>query len=98
MNRPSCKLLADFYHEGQIGNGDKLVANAEAVWDQVSYIQYGASPGRKEPGTGKLDYVAVTKFLRKKGFTGVIGMEHGASKKGQEGLDALMAAYRKIDA
>ena len=98
VDRPSCKLLADFYHEGQIGNGDKLVANAEAVWDQVSYIQYGASPGRKEPGTGKLDYVAVTKFLRKKGFTGVIGMEHGASKKGQEGLEAPMAAYRKIDA
>lgn len=97
-NRKSCKLLADFFHEGQIGNGDKLVANAEAVWDQVSYVQYGASPGRKEPGTGKLNYVAVTKFLREKNFTGVIGMEHGASKKGKEGLDALMAAYRKIDA
>ena len=98
VNRKSCKLLADFFHEGQIGNGDKLVANAEAVWDQVSYVQYGASPGRKEPGTGKLDYTAVTKFLRDKNFTGVIGMEHGASKKGKEGLDALIAAYRKIDA
>ena len=75
-----------------------MIANAEACWDQVSYIQYGASPGRKEPGTGNLDYVAVTKFLREKNFNGVIGMEHGASKKGQEGLDALMAAYRKIDA
>jgi len=97
-NRKSCKLLADFFHEGQIGNGDKLVENAEECWDQVSYVQYGASPGRKEPGTGNLDYVAVTKFLREKNFTGVIGMEHGASMKGQEGLDALMAAYRKIDA
>jgi hydroxypyruvate isomerase len=98
VDRKSCKLLADFYHEGQIGNGAKLIENAEKVWDQVSYVQYGASPGRKEPGTGKLDYVAVTKYLRKKGFTGIIGMEHGQSKKGQEGLDALMAAYRKIDA
>ncbi|MDB4437999.1 TIM barrel protein [bacterium] len=98
VNRKSCKLLADFFHEGQIGNGDKLIENAEAAWDQVSYVQYGASPGRKEPGTGKLDYVAVTKYLRKKNFTGIIGMEHGQSKKGQEGLDALLAAYRKIDA
>lgn len=98
VNRKSCKLLADFFHEGQIGNGDKLIENAEKVWDQVSYIQYGDSPGRKEPGTGKLDMAAVTKFLRKKGYDGVIGMEHGASKKGQEGLDALLAAYRKIDA
>lgn len=98
VNRKSCKLLADFYHEGQIGNGEKLIENAEKVWDQISYVQYGASPGRKEPGTGALDYVAVTKWLREKGYTGVIGMEHGTSKAGQEGLDALLAAYRKIDA
>lgn len=98
VDRKSCKLLADFYHEGQIGNGEKLIENAEKVWDQVCYVQYGASPGRKEPGTGNLDYVALTKWLRKKGFDGVIGMEHGTSMQGQEGLDALIAAYRKIDA
>ena len=98
VNRKSCKLLADFYHEGEIGNGPKLIENAEKAWDQIGYVQYGASPGRKEPGTGNLDYVAITKWLRKKGFDGVIGMEHGTSKGGKEGLDALMAAYRKIDA
>ena len=98
VNRKSCKILADFYHEGQIGNIGKRVENAEKTWDQVSYVQYGASPGRKEPGTGKIDYASVTQFLRKKGYTGPIGMEHGTSKKGQEGLDALLAAYRKIDA
>ncbi len=79
VERKSCKLLADFYHEGQIGNGEKLIENAEKVWDQVTYVQYGASPGRKEPGTGNLDYVALTKWLRKKGYDGIIGMEHGAS-------------------
>ncbi|MFK7911255.1 MAG: TIM barrel protein [Akkermansiaceae bacterium] len=97
VNRKSCRLLADYFHEGQIGNGPKLIENTNAVWDEVGYVQYGASPGRKEPGTGKLDYTAVTKLLREKGYTGVIGMEHGASKKGKEGLDALLAAYRKID-
>jgi hydroxypyruvate isomerase len=98
VNRKSCKLLADFFHEGQIGNGAELIENAEKVWDQVSYVQYGASPGRKEPGTGSLDYVAVTRWIRSKGYDGVIGMEHGASKEGKEGLDALLAAYRRIDA
>jgi len=98
VDRKSCKLLADFFHEGQIGNGDKLVENAEKVWDQVCYVQYGDSPGRNEPGTGTLDLGAVTKFLREKKYDGVIGMEHGASKKGQEGLDALVGSYRKIDA
>ncbi|MDB4681908.1 TIM barrel protein, partial [Akkermansiaceae bacterium] len=98
VNRKSCKLLADYYHEGQIGHGEKFTEITNKVWDQISYVQYGASPGRKEPGTGKLDYVTLTKQLREKGYTGVIGMEHGASKKGKEGLDALVAAYRKIDA
>lgn len=98
VNRKSCKLLADFYHEGEIGNGSKLIENAEKVWDQVAYVQYGDSPGRKEPGTGELDYAAVTKWLRKKGYAGIIGMEHRSSSTGQEGLDALIAAYRKIDA
>ncbi len=98
VNRKSCKLLADFFHEGQIGNVEGIVKTAEKVWDQVSYVQYGDTPGRKEPGTGKLDYVAITKFLRKKNFTGIIGMEHGASKKGQEGINALVDAYKKIDA
>lgn len=98
VNRKSCKLLADFYHEGEMGMGDKLIENAEAVWDEVAYVQYGDSPGRKEPGTGKLDYVKVTKWLREKGYTGVIGMEHKIKGKGKPGRDALIAAYRKIDA
>jgi len=98
VNRESCKLLADFYHEGEMGLGDKLIENVEAVWDQVAYVQYGDSPGRKEPGTGDLDYKAVTKWLRKKGYTGVIGMEHGVKAKGEEGLADLLASYRGIDA
>lgn len=97
VNRKSCKLLADFYHEGEIGNGDKLIENAEAVWDQVAYVQFGDSPGRKQPGTGKLDLGAVAKWLRAKNYTGVIGMEHGVKGKGTEGLEALIKSYREID-
>ena len=95
VNRKSCKLLADFYHEGQIGN--ELIPNAEKTWDQVAYIQYGDVPGRKEPGSGELDYKAVTKWLHEKGYKGVIGMEHGVSAKGAEGLAKLLNSYREID-
>lgn len=95
VQRKSCKLLADFYHEGQIGN--ELIPNAEKTWSQVAYIQYGDVPGRKEPGSGKLDYKAVTRWLHEKGYKGVIGMEHGVSAKGEEGLRKLLKAYRDID-
>ncbi len=95
VDRKSCKLLPDFYHEGQIGND--LIPNAEKTWSQAAYVQYGDVPGRKEPGSGKLDYKGVTQWLRDKGYTGVIGMEHGVSANGKEGLEKLMAAYRSID-
>lgn len=96
VNRKSCKLLADFFHEGQIGND--LIPSAEQAWPEVAYIQYGDVPGRNEPGTGKLDYQAVTRWLREQDYQGVIGMEHGASQQGPAGLDALLRAYRAIDA
>ena len=95
VNRKSCKLLADFFHEGQIGN--ELLPSAEKTWSQAAYVQFGDVPGRKEPGTGKLDYKAVTRWLHQKGYQGVIGMEHGASAQGREGLDKLLAAYRALD-
>lgn len=95
VNRKSCRLLADFYHEGTIGN--ELIPNAEKTWSQVAYVQYGDTPGRKEPGTGTLDLKAVNQWLHGKGYRGVIGMEHGASGKGPEGLAKLIASYRGID-
>lgn len=98
VDRKSCKLLADFYHEGEIGNGGKLVEIAEEVWDQVSYVQFADSPGRKEPGTGKLELAEITKFLRSKNYQGIIGMEHQTSIKGPEGVQILVDSYRKIDA
>ena len=96
VDSPAVKILNDLYHQ-QITEGN-LIPNIDAAWAEIAYYQMGDNPGRKEPGTGNLDYVAVTRWLREKGYTGIIGMEHGTSKKGQEGLDALLAAYRKIDA
>ena len=95
VNRKSCKILTDFFHEGQIGND--LLPSAGKVWSQAGYVQFGDVPGRKEPGTGKLDFKAVTRWLQAKGYTGIIGMEHGTSAQGREGLDKLLAAYRAVD-
>ncbi|MEL7339295.1 MAG: xylose isomerase, partial [Bacteroidota bacterium] len=32
-----------------------------------------------------------------KGFTGILGMEHGNFHKGKEGEEKLIAAYREVD-
>ncbi|RYD49999.1 MAG: xylose isomerase [Sphingomonadales bacterium] len=96
VNSPAVKVLADLYHE-QIQAGH-LIKTMEACWDEIAYIQFGDNPGRKEPGTGEINYRNVVRWLRAKQFAGVIGMEHGNSIEGRAGEEALVAAYRAIDA
>jgi hydroxypyruvate isomerase len=95
-NSPAVKVLADLYHE-QIQAGN-LINSLQSCWDEVAYIQFGDNPGRKEPGTGEINYRNVVRWLRAKQFAGVIGMEHGNSVDGREGEERLVAAYRAIDA
>ncbi|WP_315763291.1 hydroxypyruvate isomerase family protein [Sphingomonas sp. Y38-1Y] len=96
VDRPSVKILADLYHE-QIQSGNLIPAMTEC-WSEIGYIQFGDNPGRKEPGSGEINYANIVKWLRGRRYSGVIGMEHGNSAKGRAGEDRLVAAYRAIDA
>jgi len=95
VNSPSCKILFDFYHM-QRNEGD-LIKNLDACWEETAYIQIGDNPGRNEPGTGEVNYKNLFQHLHKKGYKGVLGMEHGKSIKGKEGEIALVQAYREAD-
>lgn len=96
VDSPSCKILFDIYHQ-QITEGN-LIENIDACWSEIAYFQSGDNPGRKEPYTGEINYRGVFDHLRSKGYTGVIGMEHGNSVKGKAGEEKLIEAYRKADA
>ncbi len=95
VNSPSCKILDDLYHQ-QIDIGN-LIPNMEMAWDEIAYIQVGDNPGRKEPTTGEINYKKIFQWLHERGFDGVVGMEHGNSKPGKEGEQAVIAAYREVD-
>ncbi len=95
VNSPSCKILYDFYHMQK--NRGELITTLDRCWDEVAYIQVGDNPGRKEPGTGEINYQNIFKHLYKKGYKGIIGMEHGNSLPGKEGELALINAYKKAD-
>jgi hydroxypyruvate isomerase len=69
----------------------------DMAWDEIAYFQVGDNPGRKEPTTGEINYKNVFKHIYKKSFTGIVGMEHGNSKKGKEGEIAVIEAYRACD-
>jgi hydroxypyruvate isomerase len=95
VKSPSCKILYDIYHM-QRTEGD-LIKTIDRCWDEIAYIQIGDNPGRKEPTTGEINYKNLFKHLYKKGYKGVMGMEHGNSKSGKEGELAVISAYRAED-
>lgn len=95
VGSPAVKILADLYH-AQIQTGN-LIPTLDVCWDEVGYIQIGDNPGRNEPGSGEVNYHNIFRWLRARGYTGVLGMEHGNSLDGRPGEDRLIAAYREAD-
>lgn len=95
VDSPSCKILFDIYHQ-QITEGN-LIPNIDKTWDEIAYMQIGDNPGRKEPTTGEINYENVFAHIHGKGYEGILGMEHGNSKAGREGEQAVIDAYASVD-
>lgn len=95
VNSPSCKILDDLYHQ-QVTEGN-LIPNIDQAWSEIAYIQLGDNPGRKEPGTGEINFRGIFRHLHARGFQGVLGMEHNKSADSREGERAIIDAYRACD-
>lgn len=95
VNSPSCKIINDIYHQ-QITEGN-IIPNINKAWDEIAAFHVGDNPGRKEPGTGEINYRNIFKHIHGKGYDGVLCMEHGKSIQGIEGEKALIEAYRIAD-
>ena len=95
VNHPCVKVLQDLYHL-QVTEGN-LIDAMDRCWDEIAYFQTGDNPGRNEPGTGEVNYRNVFKHIHAKGFTGILGMEHGNSVDGKEGERKVIEAYRTAD-
>jgi hydroxypyruvate isomerase len=95
VNSPACKILFDIYHM-QRNEGD-IINNINRSWDEIGYIQIGDNPGRNEPTTGEINYRNIFRHIHRKGYKGILGMEHGNAAPGKEGELALIRAYRETD-
>ncbi len=95
VNRPSCKINEDIYHQ-QITEGN-LIPNMDAAWSEIAAMHCGDNPGRMEPTTGEINYKNIFKFIYSKGYQGVICMEHGMKSRTKEGEARVIEAYRECD-
>ena len=91
VDSPHLRMNLDLYH-AQIGEGNliQLVVRALPV---VGEIQVADVPGRREPGTGEINYPAVAGALDRLGYTGVVAMEAWASGDPVQGLERFRTAF-----
>jgi hydroxypyruvate isomerase len=99
VNSAACKILYDIYHMQR--NEGHLIPHIEFAWSEIAYFQIGDVPGRKEPGTGEINYSNIFKFIHRRGQEAgrefVLGMEHGNSQPGAEGERRVIHAYIEAD-
>ncbi|RKY09988.1 MAG: xylose isomerase [Planctomycetota bacterium] len=95
VGSPACQIVDDIYHQ-QITEGN-IIPNIDKCWSRIGAFHIGDNPGRKEPGTGEINYKNVFGHIYKKGFKGVLCCEHGKSIGGKEGELAFIEAYRWAD-
>jgi hydroxypyruvate isomerase len=93
---PALKLLFDVGHV-QVEDGD-LIKNMERCWDEIVYFQLADNPGRREPGSGEINFVNVLRRIHRNGYEGILGMEHLASGAGRAGEEAVIHVYEALSA
>jgi len=78
INSPNIKMLFDVYHQ-QISEGD-VIRNLTDYAAEIGHYHFGDNPGRREPGTGELNYKNIFKAIAATGYKGVVSSEFSKSK------------------
>ncbi len=91
VDRPQLRINLDLYHT-QIGEGD-LIRWCEKCLPWIGEIQVADNPGRREPGSGEINYKMVAKVLSELEYRGPVGMEAFASGEPETALEAFRAAF-----
>ena len=95
---PHVKVDFDIYHlqlsEGNIINNLKL--GLQKGWIRI--VQVGDVPGRREPGTGEINYANIYRTLRELKYAGYVDSEHGTSSTPEHAIAVVKALAASADA
>jgi len=91
VNHPRLRLNLDLYH-AQIGEGN-LIELTRRCLPWIGEIQVADVPGRREPGTGEINYRGIARALKDMGYRGPVGMEAFASGDPEIALQAFREAF-----
>ena len=93
VNSPNVKMLFDIYHQ-QITEGN-VIRNITENIDRIGHFHVADNPGRKEPGTGELNYKNIFKAIAGTNYKEFVALECGYSTKNYE--DTLKATLACLD-
>ncbi|QNF28819.1 hydroxypyruvate isomerase family protein [Metabacillus elymi] len=93
VNSQNVKLVFDVYHQ-QITEGN-VIRNATNYIDRISHYHIADNPGRKQPGTGELNYINILNAIKETGYDGYVGLECGYTIDTDEALDVFKQTILK---
>jgi hydroxypyruvate isomerase len=74
VGESSVLIQFDAYHVQRM-EGDSA-GRLRSVIDRIGHVQIADYPGRHQPGTGEIDFVALFHALQETGYGGVVGLEY----------------------
>lgn len=95
VNSPAVRLIFDTGHV-QAMDGD-LLTNLDACWDATAIVQIADNPGRLEPGAGEINFATVFGHLHRRGFGGLVELEHHWSQSSREVEQRGIEYLRRLD-
>ncbi|WP_339510585.1 hydroxypyruvate isomerase family protein [Pseudomonas sp. RL_15y_Pfl2_60] len=90
VDHANCSAQYDLYHMAM--QGEDISTGIHRLKGRIGHVQFADCPGRGEPGSGKLDFMAAFKTLRSSGYGGWIGAEY---KPGAQGTQASLSWLRE---
>ncbi len=88
VNSPNVKLLYDIYHQ-QISEGNVIATIRENI-GRIGHFHVADVPGRREPGTGEINYQNVFAAIAESDYQGYVGLEFRPSATPQEALASVL--------
>jgi hydroxypyruvate isomerase len=96
ISSPNVRLIYDTAHVQAI-EGD-AAAHLGRVYDYIDIVQLADQPGRLEPGSGTIDFDTILTQIARRGYSGLVELEHSWMKPGVEGEREGLESLRRLDA
>lgn len=91
VDSPNIKQLYDIYHQ-QITEGN-LIPNIRDNVDGIGHFHVGDNPGRKQPGTGEINYPNVFKAIAETNYEGYVAIECGHTKGAENAIKDVLNCF-----